>query len=109
MRGIPFIHLIVWLFISQSAAAEIFTVTNPAPAGAGTLRDAIEKANANGTREMDYIYFDIPARTRDKTIYINPVALLPALTSYITIDGTTQPGTALGVTGAKVVVSVEGA
>lgn len=109
MRGIPFIHLIVWLFISQSAAAEIFTVTNPAPAGAGTLRDAIEKANANGTREMDYIYFDIPARTRDKTIYINPIALLPALTSYITIDGTTQPGTALGVTGAKVVVSVEGA
>lgn len=109
MRGILVIYLIVWFLISQSAHAEIFIVTNPAPAGAGTLREAIEKANANGTREMDYINFDIPARARDKTIYINPLALLPALTSYITIDGTTQPGTALGVTDARVVVSVEGA
>ena len=109
MRGILIIYLTAWLLISQSALAEIFVVTNPAASGAGTLREAIEKANANGTREMDYINFDIPARARDKTIYISPLALLPALTSLITIDGTTQPGARLGVTGAKVVLSVEGA
>lgn len=110
LMGAPKLTYLLCLFLLSglSLHAEIFTVTTPNPGGPGSLRDAIERANANGTREMDYIYFDIPARTRDKTIYIRPNALLPALTSFITIDGGTQPGDKLGVTDAKTVIAIEG-
>lgn len=101
--------ILFFLFCSKALFAEVFIVNNVNNAGAGSLRDAIERANANGTAEMDYIYFDIPARARDKTIYIRPTNLLPVLTSNIVIDGTTQPGDPLGVSSAKTAITIEGA
>ena len=73
-----------------------FTVTNtgdnggvdPAPsAGTGTLRQAIVDANANAGADM--ITFNI-AGSGVQTITL--AAALPLITSPVTIDGTTQPG-----------------
>ncbi|WP_217604409.1 gliding motility-associated C-terminal domain-containing protein [Chitinophaga sp. GbtcB8] len=85
------------------AKADTFIVTTKADSGPGTLRDAINKANANGTASTDYIHFNLPGTTLDdRTIRIN--AELPALSSNIIVDGTTQPGAAFGVSNAKVKV-----
>lgn len=103
-------YLIIYLLlIFPALRAEVFMVVNVNESGTGSLRDAILRANANGTAEMDFIYFDIPARARDKTIYIRPTNLLPALTSNITIDGTSQSGDPLGVSSAKTAITIEGA
>ncbi|RZJ52362.1 MAG: hypothetical protein EOO45_31980, partial [Flavobacterium sp.] len=59
-------RIVLFLVLSiciESAAAVIFTVTNNLNDGAGSLRDAIEKANANGTTDVDYIYFNLPGST----------------------------------------------
>ncbi|SEN39320.1 hypothetical protein SAMN04488505_11043 [Chitinophaga rupis] len=85
------------------AKADTFIVTTKADSGPGTLRDAINKANANGTAATDYIHFNLPGTTLDdRTIRIN--AELPTLSSNIIVDGTTQPGAAFGVSNAKVKV-----
>jgi hypothetical protein len=64
-----------------------FTVTNPDDSGAGSLRQAIYDANANGgTNTID---FDIPGSGPQ---VITPLSALPPITSPVTIDGYTQPG-----------------
>ena len=67
----------------------VFTVTSVNDAGAGTLRQAIEQANANPG--ADSIHFNIPGgSTTVRTI--NPFTALPEVTGPVTIDGYTQPG-----------------
>jgi len=107
MKRLLFICHILMVLGGQSAFAEIFIVTTTSPSGPGSLRDAIEKAAANGDRETDYIQFNI-TRARDNFIRIALNDPLPALTSNLIIDGTTQPGAAFGVTQAKVGIALEG-
>ena len=85
-----------FLFLNTAFSfADTFTVTNNLNAGAGSLRDAVEKANANGTTDIDYIYFNLPGSSlADVTIPLETE--LPILTSNIVIDATTQPYSALG-------------
>ena len=78
-------------------------VTTNAESGPGSLRAAIETANSNGTAVHDIIRFNIPA-----TAFLDRVILLtselPALTSNLTIDGSTQPGESFQNTDAKILI-----
>jgi hypothetical protein len=73
--------------LSGTAAADIFTVSTTADSGPGSLRQAIEDANA--LSGFDDIHFDI-AGTGVQTIA--PGTDLPAVTDPVNIDGYTQPG-----------------
>ncbi len=103
-----YISVLITLFCYSPAWADTFVVNSALPTGAGSLRDAIEKANANGTAVTDYITFDLPTRRGTPTILLSPNTPLPALTSNIVIDGSSQPGDALGITDAKVAVAMQG-
>ncbi|WP_231425507.1 gliding motility-associated C-terminal domain-containing protein [Pedobacter sp. Leaf250] len=81
--------------------ADTFTVINNLNSGTGSLRDAIERANTNGTADVDYIYFNLPGSSlADVTIALETE--LPILTANIIIDGTTQPFSALGNPNIKI-------
>ena len=70
------------------ATATVFFVTNAADSGPGSLRAAIDAANANpGT---DSIKFGIPG-SGVQTITVTSGAL-PAITDPVVVDGRTQPG-----------------
>lgn len=80
-------------FLEDRQLLATFTVTNTqdllgGAAVAGSLRDAIQKANANGG--PDTINFQI-AGTGVHTINVGSPAL-PTVTDAVLIDGTTQPG-----------------
>lgn len=95
------ISLFFLLFIGNSSFADTFIVTTNADNGIGSLRDAIQKANANGSAITDNIHFNIP----DNSIAGRTIILLstyPDLTSKIIIDGSTQPGAFIGVSHAKI-------
>src|SRR6266446_824601 len=68
-----------------SAAGTTFTVTNTNGTGPGSLAQAILDANANPG--ADTIAFNIPGAGPRRII-----AVLPAITDTVTIDGSTQPG-----------------
>ena len=70
-----------------AAPAAIFTVTTTADSGAGSLRWAIEQANA--AAGLDTIAFNI-AGAGVKTIA--PLTILPTITDAVIVDGATQPG-----------------
>ncbi|MBI1761073.1 MAG: hypothetical protein HYR56_06510 [Acidobacteria bacterium] len=72
--------------LALSAPTAIFTVTNTNDSGAGSLRDAINQANA--TAGADTINFAIGSDLQT----INLLSALPTLSETVTIDGTTQPG-----------------
>lgn len=89
----------------STVQAANFVVTSNADSGPGTLRQAILDANANGTTVLDYISFNLPFLTiSDRTITLD--SGLPDLSSEIIIDGSTQPGTKLGVSDAKVIIQM---
>jgi hypothetical protein len=69
------------------APAQTFTVTNTNNSGAGSLTQAITDANANPG--LDTINFNV-AGSGIQYIFVN--ATLPAITSPVVIDATTQPG-----------------
>jgi hypothetical protein len=77
------------LAASLAAEAAVYTVTNTADSGLGSLRQAISDANA--TPEADHIHFAIPG-TGIKTIAVS--SQLPLIISSLTIDGYTQTGAA---------------
>jgi len=94
----------LFIFVCDKLFAATFTVTSNADAGPGTLRQALLDATANGTATTDYIYFNLPGNTpADITITVK--TQLPDVTANIVIDGTTQPGPALGVSNAKVIIT----
>jgi hypothetical protein len=70
-----------------TATRQSFVVTNTNNHGAGSLREAIN--NANATPGTDTITFNIPGGGA-KTI--NLLNALPEIIERVTIDGTTQPG-----------------
>ena len=78
--------LLVWV-ASTPLLAATFTVTNTNDTGAGSLRQAIDDANANPG--ADTIEFDIPG---SGVHTITPQSLLPIVNEAVTIDGYTQPG-----------------
>jgi len=88
-------------FVGKAAT---FTVVSNADSGPGTLRNALtQAAAAGGASGINYIYFNLPGSgAASHTIMVNSV--LPVITSSLIIDGTTQPGAALSVNGAKVIV-----
>ncbi len=68
-------------------AAATFTVTNTDDSGPGSLRQAIDDANA--TPGADTIAFAIPGAGVHT---ITPQSLLPTINQAVLIDGYTQPG-----------------
>ena len=97
---IGFVFLILCFLCIRSKAA-VFTVANNSSTGAGSLRQAILDANANGNITMDFIYFNIPSSTPGD-VTINLTSELPALSPNITIDATTQSNQLLGSASIKV-------
>ncbi|HUR12215.1 MAG TPA: gliding motility-associated C-terminal domain-containing protein [Flavitalea sp.] len=106
LRRLLYLTLLV-LLPGIAAYCDTFIVTTTATSGPGSLREAIDQANKNGTIVTDFIHFNLP-RGRDITIRIALDDLLPDLNSNLVIDGTTQPGPALGITDAKVTITLEG-
>jgi Right handed beta helix region len=92
VNGMTTIHLripalLLAIISVGTVVADTYPVTNTNDSGAGSLRQAIIDANGHGG--PDNISFNIPGsgvRT------ITPVTALPAITSPVTIDGYTQPG-----------------
>src|SRR5688500_14539276 len=91
---------IVLCLVTARASADIFIVTSTADSGPGSLRQAILDANSNGILAADEIRFNI-AQTIFNQRIIRLVTPLPALSSNLTIDGSTQPGEKFAVTDAK--------
>src|SRR6185503_3494824 len=75
--------------LSRKAEAAGFVVTNTNDSGAGSLRQAILDANANGSGVVDSITFNIPGAGVKS---IKPVSPLPTILTPTTIDGFSQPG-----------------
>ena len=75
---------------AASTAQAQFTVFTPADSGPGSLRRAINNANANAN--LSRIEFNLPAITT-----ITPLASLPAITAPVELDGFTQPGVVIDV------------
>jgi len=73
--------------IAGAARAATFTVTTAADSGAGSLRQAI--LDANGAAGADSIAFNIAGSGVHQIIL---ATALPAISSPVTIDGYTQPG-----------------
>jgi len=98
---------ILFLFlITAGAFAETFTVTSNADSGPGTLREALTKAQANGSGQEDYIYFNLPGND-EKSHTIILFSELPHVPANIVIDGSTQPGPGLNKGDAKVAITID--
>ncbi len=81
--------LLASLFLAApfAAIAATFTVTSAGNSGTGTLRQAVLGVNSNAGPHT--ISFNISGTAPFKISLTSP---LPAITSSVTIDGTTQPG-----------------
>src|SRR5688572_12209683 len=75
--------------LEQRIAPAVFVVTNAGDAGTGSLRDAIDLANA--TPGGDTIQFEIAGAGLQ---ILDLRSQLPAITDKVLIDGFTQPGAA---------------
>ena len=73
--------------LEDRLAPAIFTVTNEYNSGPGSLRAAINRANA--TSGADYIQFNIPGTSVHR---IELLSALPAITDKLTINAASQPG-----------------
>ncbi|MDB5087265.1 MAG: hypothetical protein JWR09_1259 [Mucilaginibacter sp.] len=97
-----FLFLLFFILSLRSFSA-VFVVTSKADSGPGTLREALTLAEANGTAETDYINFNLSDLTvAGRTISL--LSRLPDLTSNLVIDGSTQPGSKIGISDAKIVL-----
>jgi len=95
------LYLGTFLLLNSVARSETFIVSSNADSGTGTLREALIKAAANGNISPDIIEFNIAGSSlTDRTITI--LSKLPDLSSNLTIDGSTQPDAAFGISDAKV-------
>ena len=81
--------MVISFFYSGSIIfANVFTVTNNASGGAGTLRTAISSANSNPGK--DTIYFNLPNNPAGRIINLSMA--LPNLNEAVLIDATTNSG-----------------
>ncbi|MDY6794817.1 MAG: NosD domain-containing protein [Actinomycetota bacterium] len=89
----------------DTARAATYTVINTNNSGAGSLRQAIDDANANPG--ADTIEFDIPGSGPH---VIQPTSFLPAFTDEVTVDGYSQPGSAraTATTPATILIELDG-
>src|SRR6266436_4312542 len=78
---------LILIAVLNRLSAATFLVTTTADTGLGSLRNAIDIANA--TPGADMIAFNIPGAGA-QTITVN--SNLPPISDRLTIDGTTQPG-----------------
>lgn len=92
------LSLLTVVLLSTYCGAATFVVVTNADSGPGTLRQALTDAATNGNSAIDNITFNLPAGEQT----INVLTALPAITSSVIIDGSTQPGAALTPNGAKV-------
>jgi len=81
--------------IAATSSPTVFTVTNTADSGSGSLRDAITSATAAGGPTG--IAFNIPTsdpgyNAATGVFTIQPLQALPTLPAGCTLDGYTQPG-----------------
>jgi parallel beta-helix repeat protein len=87
------IALAIVVVVTGAALSESFTVTNTDDSGAGSLRQAINNANANPG--LDRIKFNIPGpgpHTIRPGFGVQPFPVpLPYITDPVIIDGYTQP------------------
>ena len=82
---------LILLFAAALARGDTFTVTNTSDSGAGSLRQAIDDANANPG--ADTIEFNVSGEGCSGDVCtIKPLSALPPLTSPVTMDGYTQAG-----------------
>ena len=71
----------------------IFTVSNTADSGTGSLRQAIIDSNASATAPLpNVINFNLPAGLQTFSVGQTTNMPLPAITQQVTIDGTTATG-----------------
>ncbi|WP_256012825.1 gliding motility-associated C-terminal domain-containing protein [Desertivirga xinjiangensis] len=104
MLRLKLILILTFIFVViKHASSETIVVTSNADTGPNTLRWAIQRTLDNDTTETDYIHFNISSS--DRTIRLR--TQLPRITSNVVIDGSTQPGAALGPSGAKVIIEAE--
>ena len=104
MRPWRFLLFILLISFTFEAFPAVFVVTSNADSGPGTLREALTKAAANGSTEIDYINFNLSGTSEtDRTI--GTLTPLPDITGNVIIDGTSQPGFAFGLSNAKVIVT----
>ncbi|HEY4289227.1 MAG TPA: gliding motility-associated C-terminal domain-containing protein [Puia sp.] len=86
---------------SKTSIAATFIVTTNADSGPGSLRDALTQASGNGIASPDLITFNIADQSQSgRTITL--LTQLPAVSSNLVIDGTTQAGTVFGNSDARV-------
>ncbi len=107
-----FVFLMPVLVPRQAARASTYTVTNTQDSGPGSLRWAIDQANANPG--ADIINFDIPAATDagcdpgTGVCTIQPATALPTLTDDMTtVDGYTQTGAAPATAASPAMIRIE--
>ena len=95
------------LGVAASADAAVFTVTNRADAGAGSLRDAIISANAaaNPAGGPDEIHFNIPGAGPNRHV-IHLGSDLPTVTDPVDIRGYSQPGAVKAAVGVPAVIKI---
>jgi gliding motility-associated-like protein len=101
---------ILLLILSFAAIADTFTVIRRADdTDPGSLRWAITSANSNAPSAIpDSIVFDIPNANSQASRTIVLSSELPALTSNIYIDGTTQSsGSPVGFIGPRIFLAPE--
>ncbi|SRR6266496_5297828 len=90
--------------LTASLAGAVFTVTNTADSGSGSLRQAILDANSNSG--ADTIAFAIPG----SGVHTIPLfSALPQITDPVLINGYTQPGSSSNTlsTGDNAVILIE--
>ena len=73
--------------LTQTVNPDVLVVTNTSDSGPGSLRQAIQ--NADASPGIPTIDFDIPG---SGVLTISPASALPAITNQVTIDGTSQRG-----------------
>ncbi len=97
--------LVFWLLlllVCRRADANIYVVNTTLDIGAGSLRDAINQANANFG--ADTIYFNIPGAIPHR---ISPNPQLPSITDTLFIDGSSQ-NTFVGAPASKRLIEIDG-
>ncbi|MET3611273.1 gliding motility-associated-like protein [Mucilaginibacter rubeus] len=106
VKKLSLLVLLISILFCNVASGATFIVTSNADTGPGTLREALTNAAANGTATPDIIQFKLPGTlVSDRTIRLK--SQLPAVTSNLVIDGTSQPGIAFGVSDARVIIEPE--